>query len=793
MKCTSLIFLFALLAYSADAQLTDGDRDQIRRASERLIKHYFNVKREAAFRLKQRSEATTSVDGNRIKGQIDSLYQRKLGKDALVEPNARVYISCRKNGKNIASTSRSFREFLNFRYFTSAEAVDYKDVCVAEYWEAEKKVIVKFKSKFEVDEKYCKPRKDGFHHRLAYLRYWRVGGAFKVSFLSIEFEGDKMKCTEEPLALDSLYATYTSPSLPPSQVPSQRPSTSEPTRALPSISFLAPQSGAGTTEEEVFSISANITGVEAKDEIQLLLNGVVQKKFNFRRGQLKQKLALLPGRNVINILAKNSAGQAVESATISYENQQSFQLPQVSLQNRLGDTVRNLKVLQLSAVITGLRTEDEHKLYCIANGKVYDRRSLQFSRGSLQAEVPLQQGENHLVVVAANEHGVHYDDFTLVVLGQLEKPSITITHPLTDIFSDKQRISDTSTYITAIVREVERQEDIEVLVDGKKIDFDFDPQLQLLSTGLFELNTRIDGANTNVRIIAKNSSGKSTKEHLRFRYHSPCASVSDSLSSCRARLVMVIDDLKKCRTEVKRLRREKLSLQYTNSKLEAENKKIRREVHDSTLFIGLNFSLVSRPFQTPLGNLAQYDPIDRAGRSVNLSSFGFSIYYLVGAWLGNIQRSKSTLPEYHYTQWQVDEISRRFDRDGVAYRPLQYESTQANLFTINFGCYVYTYLKPVPLYLMIGLSHAKGEVWNNFSGEYNDALNRNADATYAIDLQRINTQKPILGLAYVQKFLQVEAGYDFLYEDYFLNVGANLPLFDLPTKHFYLKRSRRIP
>ncbi|MEO0777859.1 MAG: hypothetical protein AAF146_14930, partial [Bacteroidota bacterium] len=126
-------------------------------------------------------------------------------------------------------------------------------------------------------------------------------------------------------------------------------------------------------------------------------------------------------------------------------------------------------------------------------------------------------------------------------------------------------------------------------------------------------------------------------------------------------------------------------------------------------------------------------------------------------------------------------------------RPLQYESTQANLFTINFGCYVYTYLKPVPLYLMIGLSHAKGEVWNNFSGEYNDALNRNADATYAIDLQRINTQKPILGLAYVQKFLQVEAGYDFLYEDYFLNVGANLPLFDLPTKHFYLKRSRRIP
>ena len=79
MKCTSLIFLFALLAYSADAQLTDGDRDQIRRASERLIKHYFNVKREAAFRLKQRSEATTSVDGNRIKGQIDSLYQRKLG------------------------------------------------------------------------------------------------------------------------------------------------------------------------------------------------------------------------------------------------------------------------------------------------------------------------------------------------------------------------------------------------------------------------------------------------------------------------------------------------------------------------------------------------------------------------------------------------------------------------------------------------------------------------------------------------------------------------------------------
>ncbi len=783
-------FLILVLMYPLarlDAQLSELEKETLRQQTENLMKEYFDFRRKTASLLKQRDKAESREEKNAIRTDIYEMYKKQFLHQMKVAGDARVIFDCGdKRRKSSPNASVSFREFFNKNYLDKSEAADFKDFCVVKYHENQKKILVKYKSKYEVEGSNCRST-NRFYNRLAYFGYNKLpNGSFNVFFKELRFEDDHVDCLEGPEVISERPPVIHEPFSDPGPASEPKFGNGKP----PEVFFIEPIADFAI-ETVALSLSAKIKNINKKDNVILLLNGIEQVDFDFTEQRLSKTLFLESGKNIIIIIAQNEDGRSVDRRIVEYKDPASTMLPTITFTNTPKDTIRAGVNLNIRASVTGLREEDQEKVILLVNGNLIPASEYQFIRGSLMADISLKIGKNNIQLIAANENGINVEELRIFNRKPVVVPDIILLHPSNEVYTDNPRVKDTVVYVSAFVQGVDSEKDIQILVNDKPIPFKYNPENKIVLTNFFDINARVKGTNTTVKIVAENELGEVVQQIIRFRYDDPCALVGDELNSCVKRLRVERDNKERWKKKAQKLQKEKNSLLSKNRTLKASLEKLQRQVHDSTLFIGINFNLIRSPYKAPSSPFAYSDPIDQATKNVDLSSFGISIYYLVGVWLANFDRLKTPLPLNHYTQGQINELSSQFDREGIAYKPLQYESTQANIFTMNYGVYVYTFFKPVPFYLMVGLSHAKGQVWDNYRGDFGNALNINPDGTYAIDMREINTQKPVLGLAYVHRFLQVEGGYDFLFKNYFLNLGANVPLFDVPTNHFYLKKSRR--
>lgn len=227
----------------------------------------------------------------------------------------------------------------------------------------------------------------------------------------------------------------------------------------------------------------------------------------------------------------------------------------------------------------------------------------------------------------------------------------------------------------------------------------------------------------------------------------------------------------------------------------------------NTNFLCLNYGLIQAPynFQNQKGNIL--DPIKSSFRKDDFYR-NFGISYLtptVGVFANNIRIGSSKLPSTNYTTFEFDAAKEALFIKGVPFTEISYVKSDHNLKTTNIGVSLYVleifkmlnlkmtrmdtinlYINPkrtpqIPIinsiYLSAGVSWIYGNIWHYYEGDYGSFFSRDPeDHLYVLDPTFVHKTGGIVGLTYLKPYFQFEIGYNSLYSDFYVNLGANLPI-----------------
>jgi hypothetical protein len=206
---------------------------------------------------------------------------------------------------------------------------------------------------------------------------------------------------------------------------------------------------------------------------------------------------------------------------------------------------------------------------------------------------------------------------------------------------------------------------------------------------------------------------------------------------------------------------EKLQKQFTQIYKEVDSlyppplRKYFKYKPNQTLLIGVNKSLLKNNFQT---------------------EYGISIYYLLGLFVSNYCNETHPIPGNYYSKEYISNYSNELTVQGIPFTPARFSGTKSSFVSYNYG----VYLSPVRyVYVMAGISRLKGSVWDLYDGNLNDPIRKSEIYNqYVVDYKKINMRDFLFGIAVVFPLVQVETGYNRLYRSFFVNVGANIPVYD---------------
>ncbi len=250
-----------------------------------------------------------------------------------------------------------------------------------------------------------------------------------------------------------------------------------PSGPKPQVQITKPADGSSTQQPNI-RLSANIRHVDSRKDVQLLLNGRKITAFNFNGQQLSAQLQLVKGSNTIIVKAANAFGESQDKVRITFAPAPpppSGPKPLITFikPGRKGERTRN-KTYALQVKVENVRGKKDIKLK--VNGKsvqnfTYDSRSK-----ILKANIALVKGENPIEVQAVNEAGkatagssLHYEKGRPT--GPKPEVEITnITQPVGNPFNPN--VAGCS--MAATVKNVNKKEQISVMLNGSTVPFNFD-------------------------------------------------------------------------------------------------------------------------------------------------------------------------------------------------------------------------------------------------------------------------------------------------------------------------------
>jgi len=215
---------------------------------------------------------------------------------------------------------------------------------------------------------------------------------------------------------------------------------------------------------------------------------------------------------------------------------------------------------------------------------------------------------------------------------------------------------------------------------------------------------------------------------------------------------------------------EKLEKNIENTIFEYE-----RFNHKKTIFFGLNFSLFNSPSNKTLSsnnnatNLSKTFNVDYPE-----SNFGLSMYHNIGFYISNLRFKRGNTPRNSYSLLEVQQATDKLRQENIPFQDLNYVRSGSSLSTFNMGFHIYPNIVN-GLYLSIGLSKLKGEVWDYYEGDLKGQLQKENNL-YVVDHRHLNLVGLYTGVAYVAPYFQAEVGYNFLYKEFNLSIGCNYPL-----------------
>ena len=155
---------------------------------------------------------------------------------------------------------------------------------------------------------------------------------------------------------------------------------------------------------------------------------------------------------------------------------------------------------QLTARVT--HVSGAESISFLQNGFPNYRFSYNPGTGALSANVQLDDGENIFRIKAANQAGSG-EDQVMIRYGNARKetmapPEVEFTTPLRSRVTVAERSFD----VMAYVKNIEHEEQVQVILDGVPFDFTFDPFGRLVKTSIY-----LEEGENQVRIHGSNESG----------------------------------------------------------------------------------------------------------------------------------------------------------------------------------------------------------------------------------------------------------------------------------------------
>lgn len=283
----------------------------------------------------------------------------------------------------------------------------------------------------------------------------------------------------------------------------------EPDCDAPEIAFVSPSSNNTVVDAPEFYIKALIHEVVDEKNITLRLNGTVIGNFDFNTitHELKRKISLDEGNNVIEIIAETECGR--EDVTMLVKHKPVEDICDEPAVEIISPQAYGYSTLEdhLSVKATVVNVDQTNQIKLKVNGAT---KNFDFDPAShiVSGNIPLEEGTNIIVVEVTNECGDYARGWE-ITREKCETPRINLTSQ-----PNTGEVAVANASISGTIADASEKQ-ITVRLNGNKKSFTFNETTQAFNTSL----TLKEGAN-NVIITASSQCGEA-EQTFNFNYEPP--------------------------------------------------------------------------------------------------------------------------------------------------------------------------------------------------------------------------------------------------------------------------------
>lgn len=300
----------------------------------------------------------------------------------------------------------------------------------------------------------------------------------------------------------------------------------------PKITILRPtyNAYAFNTYDNIESIKAEILGITFQEDATLTVNGL-QANFKFKNNELTADVLLRQGENEIIVKAENPHGSNFKKLIINRLDKTKVPEPPVtptdynnnpnnnnSPNNNNNPNNNTVQSPRVKFITPASYSETDRETQAIrvqvdnisnfqdatltVNGRSIT--GFRFSYGELSYDVPLNEGQNSIVVAARNSAGSSSDAVTVKYIRAVQRVDIPYVRISTTGTPSENTYGGCQTTIEARVENVAGRRDITMTVNGRAVtDFNYD-----LSSKILRGTISLASGSNQIAIRAKNVSGE---------------------------------------------------------------------------------------------------------------------------------------------------------------------------------------------------------------------------------------------------------------------------------------------
>ncbi|MDG2463713.1 MAG: hypothetical protein P8M61_01370 [Crocinitomicaceae bacterium] len=274
----------------------------------------------------------------------------------------------------------------------------------------------------------------------------------------------------------------------------------------PVVTFTQPSVNPTTVASPNYNLTANVTNVTVKNDVQVNVNGTSRTDFNFNtnNGNVLLTLKLNPGTNTVQITGTNSAGIDVESTTLIYKVDPVKTPPVVYFTDPSSNSTA---VGTNNYTVKGKvqNVESTNGVNFTQNGSNKTNFSFNPSSDDFTFSANLTVGQNTFVLAGTNTDGTA--SATTVIIynrAELKPPVVTISNPN----GSNVTVNNAQYPFVGNIQNISSQSQASMVVNGSTMSgFSFNP-----STGTVTANLNlVEGSNV-VSLTGNNADGTDSKQ-----------------------------------------------------------------------------------------------------------------------------------------------------------------------------------------------------------------------------------------------------------------------------------------